>query len=72
MMSTPAEIYEGFEIRLDVTAPNPLRATIRRLGSRLYERGQIEADSVEDLRIKARARVDALLANKISFRNASP
>jgi len=72
MMSTPAEIYEGFEIRLDVTAPNPLRATIRRLGSRLYERGQIEADSVEDLRIKARARVDAILANKISFRNASP
>jgi len=72
MISTPAEIYEGFEIRLDVTAPHPLRATIRRLGSRLYERGQIEADSVEDLRMKARARVDAILANNVSFRKACP
>jgi hypothetical protein len=68
MTSTPAEIYEGFEIRLDVMASRPLRATIRRLGSRLYEHGKIEADSVEDLRLKAQARVDAILADTVGFR----
>ena len=72
MISTPAAIYEGFEIRLDVTASHPLRATIRRLGSRLYEHGTIEADTVEDLRVKARARVNATLAKNVSFRKACP
>jgi hypothetical protein len=60
-MSNSAEIYNGFEIRLLIVGPPPFTATIRRLNSRVYERESVQSDTVEGLRVAARARVDKII-----------
>lgn len=56
------EIYEGFEIRCRMTGSPPFKATIRRIGSRLFEPGDVDADSAERLIAAAWARIDRIIA----------
>ena len=61
-MPVSSELYKGFVIRLITSASPPFKARIRRIGSRLFERGEISANTVEELRSAARAEVERYVA----------